>query len=46
MVMLKKLENFVARPVLSSDSTCEVKNHAFKTLVKYSAMTTRFTPTS
>ena len=46
MVMLKKLENFVARPVLSSDSTWEVKNHALKTLVKYSDMTTRFTPTS
>ena len=46
IVLLKKLEHFVAEPVLNSDSTWEVKNHALETLVKYSAITKQFTPTS
>ena len=46
IVLLKKLENFVAEPVLNSDNTWEVMNHALKVLVKYSALPTRSTPTS
>ena len=32
IVLLKKLENFVAELVLNSDSTWEIKNHALETL--------------
>ena len=46
IVLLKKLENFVGEPVLNSDSTWEVKNHALETLLKYSAIPNRFTPRS
>ena len=46
IVSLKKLENFVVEPVLNSDSTWEVKNHALETFVKYSAIPKQFTPTS
>ena len=46
IVLLKNLKNFVAEPVLNSGSTWEVKNHALETLVKYSAILKRFTPTS
>ena len=46
ILSLKKLENFVVEPVLNSESTWEVKNHALETLVKYLAIPKQFTPTS